>query len=138
MQGLPSTLAFSFLMMTRVSLSLSFKCFFSICKEVYTPEAADAHLQSMLPGSGYTVCPGIPSFPPEVILSPKSIGSGSHSFCGMTVRNVSFGMLLRIHCMTAANHASCCGIIWLPLLNDLNIHHHQLGRSGDCLLQGDP
>lgn len=87
---------------------LEFQVFFcSICKEASTPEVADAHLRSMLPGSGYTLCPGIPSFCTEVSLT--SIRSGSHRLCAMIVRAVSFGMLqiiardlLRNHSMTAS------------------------------------
>lgn len=51
---------------------LEFHVFFhSICKEAYTPEVADAYLQSMLPGSGYAVCPGIPRYPTGVRFKPK-------------------------------------------------------------------
>ena len=60
------------LLISNCEPQLEFQVFFrSICKEAYTPEVADAHLRSMLPGSGYTVCPGIPSFPTEVYFKPK-------------------------------------------------------------------
>ncbi|MCG8623782.1 MAG: hypothetical protein MJE68_17545 [Proteobacteria bacterium] len=48
---------------------LEFQVFFLlVCKEAYTSVVADAYLQSMLPGSGYAVCPG---FPTEVSFKPK-------------------------------------------------------------------
>lgn len=51
---------------------LEFQVFFrSICKEAYTPEVANTYLQSLLPGLGYALCPGIPSFPTEVRFKPK-------------------------------------------------------------------
>ena len=51
---------------------LEFQVFFrSICKEAYTPEVANTYLQSLLPGSGYALCSGIPSFPTEVRFKPK-------------------------------------------------------------------
>ena len=37
----------------------------------YTPVAVHSYLQSMLPGSGYTVCPGIPNLAPEIRFKPK-------------------------------------------------------------------
>ena len=51
---------------------LEFQVFFrSICSEPYSSEAAEVHLKSLLPASGYTVCPGIPNFPAEVHFQPK-------------------------------------------------------------------
>ena len=76
-------------------------------------------------------------------LSQRSIGNGHHLSCVTTVRGVSFGMLLvttsgppMIHSMTAALHASCYGMIWVPWQNGLDLHHHQLGQSGNCHLRG--
>ena len=51
---------------------VKFQVFFkSICCKKYDTEAVDQHLQTMKPGSGYTVCPGIPNLPGEIRFKPK-------------------------------------------------------------------
>ena len=52
----------------RVELQVFFK---SICCEKYDIEAVNPYLQTMKPGSGYIVCPGVPNLPGEICFKPK-------------------------------------------------------------------
>ena len=93
---------------------LEFQGFFKAIVKMQA--AADQYLSSLLPGSGYTVCSGIPAIPEEVRFSPKKYRAWTSPFVRHDSHNCKLWMVPTHHRRAPDdplyNSCSSCRLLW--------------------------